>query len=221
MSKHKLKYLAFVSLVLVFLVILSTEARAETFGFFNITGNDPANAAAGEAQLTVDVTNPGGGNQVMFTFNNNIPDIEPDVPMFIRNVYFYDGKLITPVITGSSEVAFSVPSKPEDLPGYDYEGAGVTTFLTADADTGSTHWGVDPGEYLSVQFAIDTLLYPTYDYDELLSDIANGIVVLGIHVQGYETGPNDSESFITPVPGAVLLGILGLGVVGLKLRKHA
>jgi hypothetical protein len=26
---------------------------------------------------------------------------------------------------------------------------------------------------------------------------------------------------VVPVPAAVLLGIIGLGVVGLKLRKHA
>jgi hypothetical protein len=31
----------------------------------------------------------------------------------------------------------------------------------------------------------------------------------------------DAESSVVPVPGAVLLGVLGLGVVGLKLRKFA
>jgi len=29
------------------------------------------------------------------------------------------------------------------------------------------------------------------------------------------------EGTVVPVPGAVLLGILGLGVAGVKLRKHA
>ena len=37
-------------------------------------------------------------------------------------------------------------------------------------------------------------------------------------------GTNSSDDFhtsVVPVPGAVILGILGLGVVGLKLRKYA
>jgi hypothetical protein len=60
-----------------------------------------------------------------------------------------------------------------------------------------------------------------YPYADLLSDIGNGNVVLGIKVQGFEGG--GSESFITPIPTSVILGILGLGIVGvgLKLRKHA
>ncbi len=215
MSKHKLKYLAFVSLVLVFLVILSTETRAETFGFYNVTGNDTADAAAGEAQLTVDVTDE-GSNQVKFKFNNNIPDIGDEEAMFIRNVYFYDGMLSAPVITGTpGEVAFLEPSNPQDLPGYD-EGV-LTTFLTADANPPASNWGVNEGEWLSVVFTYNPL---EYSYASLISDIYSGDVVLGIHVQGFVGG--GSEGFIsTPLPGAVLLGILGLGVVGLKLRKHA
>jgi len=40
---------------------------------------------------------------------------------------------------------------------------------------------------------------------------------------GYEWWNNDGDMSVTvvPVPGAVLLGILGLGAVGVKLRKHA
>jgi hypothetical protein len=33
--------------------------------------------------------------------------------------------------------------------------------------------------------------------------------------------PGDLSSAIVPVPAAVLLGILGLGAVGVKLRKYA
>lgn len=52
---------------------------------------------------------------------------------------------------------------------------------------------------------------------------------IGIAVRGTFTGvigaqPSNPDIFhvsVVPVPAAVLLGILGLGVAGLKLRKHA
>jgi hypothetical protein len=218
LTKHKIKYMTFVSLVLVSLVVLSTEARAETFNFYNISGNFPPDAAAGEAQLTVDVTNPGGGSQVLFTFNNNIPDIGDDAKlMFISDIYFYDGELINPVISSSLGVAFVEPAIPSHIPSYKPPDD-LTTFLTTGTtNPGTGQDGVDPGEWLSVLFTIKNT--DNYSYVELISDIYNDILILGIKVQGFAGG--GSETFITPVPGAVILGILGLGVVGWKLRKHA
>ncbi len=69
--------------------------------------------------------------------------------------------------------------------------------------------------------------WPTVDYANLdLSDIDYiGFRVLaenvGLQVDDY---PSQGDSFhisMVPVPGAVILGILGLGVVGIKLRKYA
>jgi len=54
------------------------------------------------------------------------------------------------------------------------------------------------------------------------------ITDIGFRIQGNMTGlggnPSNPDSFhvsLVPVPAAVLLGILGLGVVGWKLRKYA
>lgn len=58
------------SMVAAFLILCALPAAdADVFGFVNITNNDPLNAAAGEAQLSVAVTDSGGG-QVLFTFSN-------------------------------------------------------------------------------------------------------------------------------------------------------
>ena len=47
-----------------------------------------------------------------------------------------------------------------------------------------------------------------------------GSLRIGIHVQGFTSG--ESESFIlTPAPGAFIFGMLGIGTVGLTLRKFA
>lgn len=54
-------------------------------------------------------------------------------------------------------------------------------------------------------------------------DLAN-IQKMGFRVSGDFGSDGSSDTFhvsIVPVPGAVLLGILGLGAVGLKLRKYA
>lgn len=66
------RHIIFLSLVLVVL-ILSTEARAEIFGFECITNPSNSTAAAIGAQLTVDVTAENGGSQVLFTFYNEGP----------------------------------------------------------------------------------------------------------------------------------------------------
>jgi hypothetical protein len=70
--------------------------------------------------------------------------------------------------------------------------------------------------------------YTWINYD-LGSDIDFSTLKLGIAVRGIFTGlanaqPSNPDIFhvsVVPVPAAVLLGILGLGVAGLKLRKHA
>jgi hypothetical protein len=41
------------------------------------------------------------------------------------------------------------------------------------------------------------------------------------HTAGTHSTSFDAVSTVVPVPAAVILGILGLGVVGLKLRKYA
>lgn len=153
----------------------------------------------------------------MFTFYND-DTIDDPQQMFIRNIYLYDGELTLNEIIYDPDVnvAFSEGSSPAYLPGYD-KGL-LTTFLTADADTppgGLDGWGIDPGEYLSVRFNIINPL--EYNYGMLLSDITNSTVVIGIKVQGFADG--ESESLITPIPPSMIIGLLGLGVAGLKLRK--
>ncbi len=65
-----------------------------------------------------------------------------------------------------------------------------------------------------------------------ISDAVNlaDVTKLGIRVQGHNMGgsnvgePSNPDTFhtsVVPVPGAVLLGMLGLGAAGVKLRKFA
>lgn len=49
-----------------------------------------------------------------------------------------------------------------------------------------------------------------------------GVAIRGTFVPGQQpSNPDFFHVSVVPVPAAVLLGILGLGVAGLKLRKHA
>ncbi len=64
-----------------------------------------------------------------------------------------------------------------------------------------------PSDFLILDEATFMLLVPT---GTPLSAISNPVFTFG-------TGPD----IVTPLPGAVLLGFLGLGYAGMKLRKHA
>ena len=232
------RYMTFLSLVLVFVVIMSTEARAMTYGYEAITDN--GNTGIG-AQLTLDVTDP-GGNQVLFTFNNAVGPYEGD----ITEAFFEDGPLLglATVINDLPDVFFVkwADDYAGNLPG---GGTLVPQFNATDSFGAAIDQnpvdGVGPGESLGILYNLEgettfgdvltaielgfTSPDPTlYDKDGNVTHIGTTLRI-GIHVQSIielPDGDDSSESFIlTPIPGAVLLGILGLGVAGIKLRKYA
>ena len=221
--------MSFLSLVVVLVVILSTEAQAELFSFEAISNNSGVSGTLAE-QLCVDVT--GDNGDVLFTFYNNYnPDTglafnTSPVESIITAVYFADGNLFSGpgyVDANSTGVSFSDGASPSDFP--HPEPDVWTTFFAADSDT-SVHNGVneypssDP-EWVRIGFS----LLENIDIDDVLYGIRNPYsndgLLIGLHVQSIGGPDGDSDWFVTPVPGAAILGMLGLGVAGLKLRKFA
>jgi len=225
------RYVGFVSLV-VFLLILSTEARADTYGFKSITSNSTIDPAIGEAQLFVDVTEPfPGSDQVLFTFRNVGPAAST-----IGEVYFDDGALlgIADIYDAPPDVAFvSGSASPPDLPSGEnvqppFE---VSAGFLAEND-GNNATGVDPDESLGILFnlkddyyfddvitAINVGFNPDLYYDDINEKWLEDSLRIGIHVRGFADG--ESESFImTPEPGSLLLGSIGIGMVIARCRKR-
>jgi hypothetical protein len=199
-------------------LVLAAPASALTLGFYCITGSIAGDCDIGEAQLTVDVTDEGGG-QVRFTFDNTGPDDSS-----IADVYFDDGALldIASIVNGPG-VSFSEVATPGNLPGANNVSPPFQTTqgpggqFSADSNPPVQPNGVNPGETLAIIF--DLQLGKTFA--DVLADLASGALRIGIHVQGYESG--GSESFVNnPVPeaGAVLLLAGGLALAARRRRTR-
>jgi hypothetical protein len=209
---------------LVTLMALATVSRAElhTYGFERITSNAGVNI---EGQLFVDVTNQLNGNpleadQALFVFRNAGP-----VESSIAAVYFDDGSLlhIAQVLNPSDqEVLFRQytdldPVSPPNLPGGDTISPAFVADVafSADADKPAPKWGVNPGENVGILFDLGGT------FDDVIGELNTAALRIGMHVINIGGNDGDSDSFVTPLPGAVLLGFMGLSVAGLKLRRYA
>jgi hypothetical protein len=200
--------------------VVPAQALPVTLGFYNITNNNLGDVAIGKAQLSVDIEAV-GSDQASFYFRNVGLNSSS-----ICDVYFDDGSLlsIASIVNGGG-VSFSEGATPSNLPGWknaipDFE---TTTGFSADSDSGSPGVetnGVNPGEYVGIIFNLQS----TKDFDNVLADLENQDLRIGIHVQGFASG--GSESFINipyggsippieiiPEPATMLL--VGSGLVGL------
>ncbi len=204
----KLTVIALFSLLFFF---VSAPAYAIIFGFQHIVeeGDGPSelsNGAIGESQLFMDVAQSNG--QVLFTFFNTGPEASS-----ITDIYFDDD---TPLLAfsgtffESSGVSYSEGASPGDLPG------GNTVSFTADhsfdSNAPAQPNGVNPGEALGILFNFVGAI----DFQDVLSALYSGDLMVGLHVQGFADG--GSESFVqhsnsVPEPSTLLL--LGASVLGL------
>jgi hypothetical protein len=193
----------------------ATPAPGLTLPFGCITGNLAANCAIGEAQLTVEVTNPAAG-AIRFQFHNAGPAASS-----ITDVYFddaEDGALfqLTLILDQAPFVDFERGATPGNLPGAsqaepDFE---TTDGFSADSESPVQPRGVNPGETLGILFS----LRPGASFADVLDHLADGSLRVGIHVQGFAGG--GSESFVNvPVPEPGALGLVGL--VALAARQGA
>lgn len=199
------------SLALAGLVCAAAPARAMTYGFGCLTNNLAGDCTIGEAQLSVDVLDIGGGS-VRFLFTNAGPDASA-----IAEVYFDDGSLLdlSTVVDGPG-VDFEPDASPPNLPGGQeaVPPFQVTAGFLAEASSPPPKNGVGPGEWL----AIDFTLQGGQNYANVLSELGDGTLRIGIHVIGFGSG--GSESFIHSVPEPGLGVLIACAGLGLALRKR-
>ena len=203
-------------------------ARAALYGFTPISFHSGAAANAVAAQLSLDVTR--SGSQALFTFTNDGP-----VPSTITGTYFDDGvgildSLLTPI--DGPGVSFRAGGSPANLPApnvpYHF---GADFWATAKSPAGLGKKGVDnTGEFVTIPF---TLEYGR-SFADVLAALDAGVanptsrldtLRIGMKVQAIGTA-GASDAFLlapapAPIPGALILGLLGLSAAGLKMRRFA
>jgi hypothetical protein len=224
LKRSKYLFLRVALLTVLMFVLAAAPAGAATFPFVNITGNNSGDAAIGEAQLSMEVT------QVVdlkaaFLFTNQGPDY-----CSLTDVYFADGAFFEtstqPVLIETSNaggVIFSSPASPKELPGApkDFK---TTQFFTADALNPAT--GVEPfdpetgnlyDEWLKITFSIKEGKV----FDDVIDALGTGEVRVGVRLTAFDS--DGSESFVhAPIPASVLLLGSGLiGLVGFRRKKIA
>jgi hypothetical protein len=181
------------------------SADAATYTFQNITNNNAGDAAIGEAQFLLDVTDAGGG-LAQFVISNSGPDA-----VSIANIYV-DGDALQSIssITNGPGVDFSIGGSPPVLPGGNAVSFGVD--LRAKAASPAPSNGINPGESLTMLFAIAA----GKDFSDVIGAINNDDLRVGVHAIAYGSG--GSESFVT-VPEPATVGLLAFGAISMLRRR--
>jgi hypothetical protein len=197
------------------LLLGAQPSAAASLSFGCVSNNLAGNCAIGAAQLSVSVTDAGGG-QVLFSFSNS-----GAAPSSITDVYFDDGSLLAIALVINDLVApgivdFSQDAAPPNLPsGNNASPAFVTTAgFSADSNPPTQSNGVNPGETLGIRFT----LQGSQTFNDVLAELTDGRLRIGIHVQSFDA--QGSESFVNhPLPEPAALGLSGLSLCALAAAR--
>jgi hypothetical protein len=221
MTKSKIINGRLLMLALAFLVLIgfASRAQAATYTFASLTGDSQAGS------LSVDVV-AGGGDSVIFTFNNNVTVDGSTIVSIYWDWGSLAGSLGDPSGFGQSAGVSYLDNKgnwssanPGDLPGGTNIGFTADFSLDPQNKGGKIHNGISQGETLSVTW----VLSGGVTLSQLLTALDSGDARVGVHVQGVGENGNLSFSAVThtPLPGAAwLLGTGLLGLVGVRLRRR-
>ncbi len=193
--------------------LAAQAAFAASYGFTRITGNSSSDVAS---QMSVDVTDIGGG-QVQFRFFNNV-----GIASSICDIYFDADGVLNSIasITGSSGVSFSEGASPANLPGGNGISPGFEASLSADSASPTTQNGVNSAsEWVNMILNLES----GQSFGDLISALNSGAVRLGLHAQAIGSD-GQSDGFVNrvvPVPAALMLGSLGMALVAMRRRLPA
>ena len=190
-------------------------AASKTYGVVNITANNAADAAAGQNQLSVTVTDAGPGI-ACFTFHN-----EGAQAMTITNIYFENtlGQLTgSPSIQANADTSYTTLNGNLNLPGGNQPAVNFSEAygIKPTSQGGKIANAINLGEELTVCFNL------TGSFQELITALDTADRV-GFHVQAFDS--EGSESFVTvpnavPTPSAVGLGMGLLGLAAARRRRE-
>ncbi len=204
----------------------AAPVRAAMYAFTPVSFNSGAMANAVATQFSLDVTE--SGSHALFTFANNGP-----VASTITGTYFDDGAGVLHTILAPLNgpgVNFRLGGNPANLPApMDPYRFGANFWATAKAPKGLGKNGVDnTGEFVTIPFTLESgksFANVLAALDAGLADPTStaGTLRVGIHVQSIGTTCQSDAFMLTPVhtplPGAVILGLLGLSAAGLEVRR--
>ena len=114
---------------------------------------------------------------------------------------------------------FDKPANPGELPENtlldpdfittDYENQS----FSADSNSPPPKYGVEPGEWVAIHFD----LQPQGTLEDVIGELSDGTLRIGIHLQGFAGG--SSESAVN-IPEPATLALLGLGALGIFRIKR-
>ncbi len=210
-----------IAALLMVALLAATPASADVllFTFENITRNHQPDADTGQAQLLLGVA-PVEDGRVRFTFSNSGPDA-----CTIGLIAFENPNLLGDLVDvldgnngGVPGVAFGLDKKVRNLPGGNSLVVPFHEAITFQAHNPRPHKGVNPGEWVSMDFQ----LAPTRTLEDVVAGLSEGWFRVGMHVQAFSSG--GSEAFITSGPAAVpepaTLALLAGGSVLLIRRRR-